>query len=88
MMSAICIRYKADDLTKQQLSKLHFDVAAQIESEGQFWFATTEMKGKTWFRINPVNIRTTQQHMEQLYQVLKQKCKQAEVEIRREMITA
>ncbi|MGZ3925238.1 MAG: pyridoxal phosphate-dependent decarboxylase family protein [Flavisolibacter sp.] len=88
MMSAICIRYKADALTKQQISKLHYEVAAQIESEGQFWFATTEMKGETWFRINPVNIRTTQQHMEQLYLVLKQKCKQVEAEIKTEMVTA
>ncbi|MGZ3882054.1 MAG: hypothetical protein ACXVBF_11975, partial [Flavisolibacter sp.] len=70
------------------ISKLHYEVAAQIESEGQFWFATTEMKGETWFRINPVNIRTTQQHMEQLYLVLKQKCKQVEAEIKTEMVTA
>jgi len=81
-MSAICIRYRSDDLSKQQLSKLHYEVAAQIEREGQFWFATTEMKGKTWFRINPVNIHTTQQHMQQLYEVLKQKCKQVETQIK------
>jgi len=84
MMSAICLRYKADDLSKQQLTKLHYDVTARIESEGQFWFATTEMKDKTWFRINPVNIRTTKQHMEDLYSVLKQYCKQAEAEMKNE----
>lgn len=74
VMSAICLRYKSDDLTKEQLSKLHYEVAGRIEKEGQFWFATTEMKGKTWFRINPVNIHTTKEHMKELYTVLKQTC--------------
>ena len=88
MMSAICIRYKAQELNKQQLSKLHYDVASRIEAEGQFWFATTEMKGQTWFRINPVNIHTTQQHMAQLYEVLKEKCKVAMADIKKEPVTA
>lgn len=88
MMSAICICYKADDLSKKQLSKLHYDVAARIESEGQFWFATTQMKGQTWFRINPVNIHTTQHHMEELYRVLKQYCKEAEAQMEKEKAEA
>ena len=87
LMSAICIRYKGNNLHKQQLSKLHYQVAGQIEAEGQFWFATTEMKGKTWFRINPVNIYTTQKHMEELYAVLKQKCRVAEITIKTETVT-
>ena len=84
LMSAICIRYKSGDLNKQQLSKLHYDVASRIENEGQFWFATTEMKGKTWFRINPVNIHTTKQHMEELYEVLKRTCREMETDIKKE----
>ena len=86
MMSAICIRYKAEELNKQQLSKLHYDVASRIEAEGKFWFATTEMKGQTWFRINPVNIHTTQQHMAELYEVLKEKCKGARADIKKETV--
>jgi aromatic-L-amino-acid decarboxylase len=88
VMSAVCIRYKAADLTKQQVSKLHYNVAARIESEGQFWFATTEMKKETWFRINPVNIHTTQQHMKELYSTLKQYCKEAEAEMKTERMEA
>jgi aromatic-L-amino-acid decarboxylase len=87
VMSAICIRYKANGLDKQQLSILHYDVASRIEAEGQFWFATTEMKGQTWFRINPVNIHTTQLHMIELYKVLKQRCRAVEVEIKKETIS-
>jgi aromatic-L-amino-acid decarboxylase len=76
-MSAVCIRYKDNGLTNEKLSKLHYEVAARIEKEGQFWFATTELKGKTWFRINPVNIYTTIQTMEVLFHILQEYCKEA-----------
>ncbi|MGI8582667.1 MAG: pyridoxal phosphate-dependent decarboxylase family protein [Chitinophagaceae bacterium] len=77
-MSAICIRYKNEGLTNEELTKLHRDVAAQIEKEGKFWFATTELKGKTWFRINPVNIHTTIETMEALFKTLEEYCKASE----------
>ena len=77
-MSAICIRYKNENLANEELTKLHREVAARIEKEGNFWFATTELKGKTWFRINPVNINTTLETIEVLFKTLEQYCKEAE----------
>ena len=74
-MSAICIRYKPDGFTNEELTKLHIDVASRIEKEGQFWFATTILKGKTWFRINPVNIYTTIETMDALFKTLQEYCK-------------
>ncbi|MBC7950176.1 MAG: hypothetical protein H7Y42_19990 [Chitinophagaceae bacterium] len=53
---------------------MHHEVAARIEKEGKFWFATTSMKGKTWFRINPVNIYTTIETMDSLFETLSQYC--------------
>jgi aromatic-L-amino-acid/L-tryptophan decarboxylase len=76
-MSATCIRYKGDGLTNEQLTKLHIDVAARIEKEGQFWFATTVLKGKTWFRINPVNMYTTIETMDALFDILQRYCREA-----------
>ncbi len=76
-MSAICIRYNSEGLTNEQLTKLHIDVAARIEKEGKFWFATTELKGKTYFRINPVNIHTTIETIDALFKTLQQYCKEA-----------
>jgi len=76
MMSAICIRYKNKNLSNEELTKLHRDVAARIEKEGQFWFATTELKGRTFFRINPVNINTTIETMDALFKTLQQYCTQ------------
>ena len=75
-MSATCIRYKGAGLDEGQLKQLHHEVAARIEREGHFWFATTEMKGKTWFRINPVNIYTTIETMDALFSTLQKYCRE------------
>jgi len=76
-MSAICIRYKAEGLTNENATRLHYEVAARIEKEGNFWFATTLLKGKTWFRINPVNIHTTIENIDGLFNTLQQYCVEA-----------
>ena len=76
-MSAICIRYKGAGLDEPASKKLHADVAQRIEQSGKFWISTTELKGKTWFRINPVNFRTRQEHMDQLFALLREECANA-----------
>jgi aromatic-L-amino-acid decarboxylase len=74
-MSAICIRYRGDgDMTEEELSRLHAEVARRVEESGRFWISTTELKGKTWFRINPVNFRTRREHMDELLQLLESEC--------------
>ncbi len=75
LMSAVCLHYKTPQLTNDQNKQLHFNVTEKIESEGKFWFATTIMKGKTWFRINPVNIYTKMEHIDNLFETLKVYCK-------------
>ncbi len=80
-MSAICVRYTGD-VSAEDATRLHHAVAARIEKEGNFWFATTMLKGKTWFRINPVNIHTTIQTIEALFNTLQQYCAEAAEEIR------
>lgn len=74
-MSAICIRYRSVDAA--DAAKLHAEVAERVEKSGKFWIGTTELKGKMWFRINPVNFRTRQEHMEQLLELLRQECRTA-----------
>ncbi|HYK47128.1 MAG TPA: pyridoxal-dependent decarboxylase [Parafilimonas sp.] len=75
-MSAICLRYKGDRMGSDAIKQLHYSVAARIEKEGRFWFATTVLKGCTWFRINPVNIHTTLNTMDELFQTLQKYCKE------------
>ncbi len=74
-MSAICIRYKGAELSEADSKTLHAEVAQRVEQSGRFWISTTELKGKTWFRINPVNFRTRQEHIEELFALLQQECR-------------
>jgi aromatic-L-amino-acid/L-tryptophan decarboxylase len=76
-MSAICIRYRGMNLDEADSKKLHAQVVERVEKSGKFWISTTELKGKTWFRINPVNFRTRIEHMEQLLALLETECRSA-----------
>lgn len=74
-MSAICIRFKNGGSAASEARKLHAEVANQVEQSGRFWISTTELKGKSWFRINPVNFRTRKEHMEELFTLLQHECR-------------
>jgi aromatic-L-amino-acid decarboxylase len=74
-MSAICIRYQGAELNEAESKNLHAEVAKRVEQSGRFWISTTELKGKSWFRINPVNFRTRPEHMEELFALLQQECR-------------
>jgi aromatic-L-amino-acid/L-tryptophan decarboxylase len=76
-MSAICIRYRNADLTEADSKRLHALVVEKVEKSGQFWISTTELKDRTWFRINPVNFRTRTEHMDQLLALLEEECRSA-----------
>jgi glutamate/tyrosine decarboxylase-like PLP-dependent enzyme len=76
-MSAVCIRFRAAALSEKDAKQLHATVVERVEKSGKFWISTTELKGKTWFRINPVNFRTRTQHMEQLLALLEKECRAA-----------
>ena len=73
-MSAICIRYQGVPMTENDSKKLHAEVAQRVEQDGRYWMSTTELKGKSYFRINPVNFRTRQEHMDGLFALLRQEC--------------
>jgi len=72
-MSAICIRYRP--VAEADAVRLHAEVAGQVEKSGKFWIGTTELKGRMWFRINPVNFRTRAEQMEQLLELLRLECR-------------
>jgi len=73
-MSAICLRYRPAGRDEQDLPQLHARVAQRVEESGRFWFGTTVLKGRTWFRINPVNFRTRLEHMDELFAFLVAEC--------------
>jgi aromatic-L-amino-acid decarboxylase len=73
-MSAICIRYDPGGLPEDEIGRIHHEVARRIEAGGRFWISTTRLKRRWWFRINPVNIRTRREHMDELMALLKHEC--------------
>jgi glutamate/tyrosine decarboxylase-like PLP-dependent enzyme len=81
IMSAICIRYTREGLSEPESAQLHAQVARRIEESGKFWISTTVLKERTWFRINPVNFRTREEHMAQLLTVLRHECEQLAPEL-------
>ncbi len=72
-MSAICLRYR--NVSDSHAKQLHVEVASRIEKGGRFWISTTELKGRMWFRINPVNFRTRPEHIQELFALLKAECR-------------
>ncbi|HSA55475.1 MAG TPA: aminotransferase class I/II-fold pyridoxal phosphate-dependent enzyme [Gemmatimonadaceae bacterium] len=76
-MSAICIRYAPAGHPPDALDALHPVVARRIEAGGDYWISTTELKGRTWFRICPVNFRTRPEHIEGLFETLVRECRLA-----------
>ena len=81
-MSAICIRYAGAPISEDESKSLHAEVAQRIEQSGRFWISTTELNGKTWFRINPVNFRTRQEHIDQLFDLLVSECRAFQPQLR------
>jgi aromatic-L-amino-acid decarboxylase len=76
-MSAICLRYRGHEMDEARSKRLHAEVARRVEGGGRFWISTTEMKGRSWFRINPVNFRTRTEHMDELLALLRHECELA-----------
>lgn len=76
-MSAVCVRYAPAGLADEDAARIHREVARRIEEQGRFWISTTELKGKSWFRICPVNFRTKPEHMDELFTTLERECAKA-----------
>lgn len=73
-MSAICIRYRPAG-EGEAAARLHAEVARRVEAGGRFWISTTVLKGRSWFRINPVNFRTRAEQMDELFALLRRESK-------------
>jgi glutamate/tyrosine decarboxylase-like PLP-dependent enzyme len=76
-MSAVCLRFAPAGADEAALAPLHDRVARRIQDEGRYWISTTQMKGRTWFRVNPVNFRSRPAHVEGLFATLQTTCAEA-----------
>jgi aromatic-L-amino-acid decarboxylase len=76
-MSAVCLRYRGGEMPEAGRARLHATVARRVEESGRYWISTTELKGRTWFRVNPVNFRTRDEHIDGLFALLVAECGRA-----------
>jgi aromatic-L-amino-acid/L-tryptophan decarboxylase len=80
VMSAVCVRYAPQDgggIPEEEAARIHRLAAREIERQGRFWFSTTELKGRSYFRICPVNFRTRPEHIDELFDTLVRECSRA-----------
>jgi glutamate/tyrosine decarboxylase-like PLP-dependent enzyme len=80
VMSAVCVRYaprEGGELPEAEAARIHRVASREIERQGRFWFSTTELKGRSWFRICPVNFRTRPEHIDELFETLRRECERA-----------
>ena len=82
-MSAACVGYRGAGLDEDTLARLHAQVVRRVEEGGRFWITTTRLKGRPWFRVNPVNFRTRLEHMDQLFELLRAECRSAAGDVQR-----
>ena len=80
LMSGICVRYDPGGIDEDRLAAIHRTVARRAEQGGRFWFSTTSLKGRSAFRINPINLRTRMEHMDELFALLQRECDRARAE--------
>lgn len=74
-MSAICVRYAPAGRSAEELDAWHPLVTRRIEESGEYWISTTVLKGRTFFRICPVNFRTRPEHIDGLFAAMVAECR-------------
>jgi aromatic-L-amino-acid/L-tryptophan decarboxylase len=79
-MSAICLRYRGGEIDEDRRARLHAEVARRVVATGSFWISTTILKGRWWFRVNPVNFRTRAEHIDALFELLQTECERSRLE--------
>jgi aromatic-L-amino-acid decarboxylase len=79
-MSGVCLRYVREGLDEPASAALHARVVQRLEERGRFWLSTAVLKGRTYFRVNIVNLRTRAAHMDELLGMLREECERASSE--------
>jgi aromatic-L-amino-acid/L-tryptophan decarboxylase len=73
-MSAMCLRYCPAGRPLENDGELHKRVVSAIEKGGEFWISTTVLRSRTYLRVNPVNFRTTDAHIDRLFGSIVSEC--------------
>lgn len=79
-MSAVCVRWRGGEMSDDDRARLHAVVARRVEESGRYWISTTTLKGRSWFRVSPVNFRTRDEDVDGLFALLTAECRRAAAE--------
>ncbi len=62
-LSMVNARYQPSGWSLEDGDALQEDIARRAVASGRFWFATVRHDGRTWLRLNIVNLHTRDRHM-------------------------
>jgi aromatic-L-amino-acid/L-tryptophan decarboxylase len=69
-LSIACARWEPSGLTPEATDELQGAIARDVVATGKAWFSTTHHAGRTWLRMNMVNLYTGEHHVQQLADLL------------------
>ncbi len=65
-LSIACARWEPTDRGVQATDHLQSAIARDVVATGKAWFSTTHHAGRTWLRMNMVNLYTREHHVREL----------------------
>ena len=68
--SLVCFRYKFRDIPDSELDSLNQQLLDDVNRTGEFFLSHTTLDGRLTLRVAIGNIRTTQAHVDRLWEVL------------------
>ena len=76
LFSLVCFRYRPPDVDASQLDSLNQRLLEAINAGGEFFLSHTKLKDQLVLRLAIGNLRTTEAHVEGLWDVLVEKSRQ------------
>src|SRR5262249_49857394 len=69
-LSIACARWEPQHWDGPSSDRLQEEIARQVVATGKTWFSTVRHGGRTWLRLNMVNLYTREEHIRRLVDLL------------------
>ena len=69
-LSIACARWEPADLGAEETDALQGRLAARVQASGTAWFATVRHDGRTWLRLNMINVHTRERHVQAIVRAM------------------
>lgn len=71
-LSVACARWVPEGQSADAIDLLQGQLAESIAESGEAWFSTVRHDGKTWLRLNFVNLYTRDEHVERMVRLMRE----------------